>query len=181
MLPVSATYDTHIAQVSGYTEYPEVCALLLDFFYTDECSKIAYYGIEGEDYLIDEVSGGTVSASTEFTKRNGPNTFPISYWIRSWFTSEDTTLANDRRDLLAEYGKMGFQNYLSFTIEQSDFLASSEADLGLYCDDYYVGVVTGNYDLDKTWDEYVKKCEGMKLDQIVEIYQDSYNTFYGLK
>ena len=83
--------------------------------------------------------------------------------------------------LKSNHGKMGFQHYLKFTDEQATELSSLSADLGLYCDDYYVGVVTGNYDLKKTWDEYVKKCEGMNLEKITDIYQSAYNVFYGLE
>ena len=45
------------------------------------------------------------------------------------------------------------------------------ADLGLYCDDYFVGFITGNYDIEKDWDEYVKTCESMKASELTEIYQ----------
>lgn len=181
IVPMGAIYAVDIAAISAYTEYPEVCMLLLDYIYSDEASKVAAYGLEGVDYIID-ANGFLESASTEFTKRNGPTTFPVNVWRRDtdWFKQGETTLAKDRREYDATYGKMGWQNYMKFTSEESDSIAVLGADLGLYCDDYWVNVITGNYDLEKTWDEYVKKCESMNVDKLIELYQNAYNRFYGL-
>jgi len=184
VVPLSSYVSANIAEISAYTEYPEVCMLLLDYFYSVEGSKLAVYGVEGVDYIVDELGQG-ITASTDWTYRNGPNTMPVNYWRRdesnpSTITIK-TTLQKGSSAFCKAGGKVPFQEYLKFTSEQADTLATFTADLGLYCDDYFVGVITGNYDLEKTWDEYVKKCEGMQLDKITEIYQDAYNLYVGIK
>lgn len=179
---VAALYNSGVAFVSANTEYPEVCMLLLDYIYSEEASKVATFGLENVDYVIND-KGVVASASADFGLRYGPTGASVNVWRKDnqWFDLGDTALTKAMEALKTNYGKMGFQNYLKFTDEQSTELSTLSADLGLYCDDYYVGVVTGNYDLEKTWDEYVKKCEGMNLEKITEIYQSAYNVFYGLE
>lgn len=183
LVATSALYNPDIAAISAYTEYPEVCMLLLDYFYSAEASKTAKYGLDGVDYKFDE-SGFAVTASSEWVYGSGPTTLMVNYWDRiesKPAAPKGTTLAQRRTEYCTDYSAFAFQNYLKFTDEQSNTLATLTADLGLYCDDYFVGVITGNYDLEKTWDDYVKKCEGMQLAEITKIYQDAYNVFFGIK
>jgi putative aldouronate transport system substrate-binding protein len=183
LVALSAKYNVDIAAISAYTEYPEVCMLLLDYFYSAEATRVAHYGLEGVDYKLNE-DGSGVTASDSWTYLNGPTTMHVNYWINDESevpAKRGTALAQRRTEYCTDYADYAFQNYLKFTDEQATTLATLTADLGLYCDDYYVGVITGNYDLEKTWDEYVKKCEGMQLDKITEIYQDAYNVYAGIK
>ena len=117
----------------------------------------------------------------EVSITGGPTSILMPRWLRDeWIQPADTTLKKERDELVAEYGKMGWQNYVHFTTEESDQIAVLSTDLGLFCDDYYVGFITGEYDLEKDWDEYVKQCNSMKLDELTDIYQAAYNRYYGL-
>ena len=182
LVATSALYNQGLGAISGYTEYPEICMLLLDYFYSTEATRVAYYGLEGVDYVLDE-DGYGITASSDWVYLSGPTTMTVNYWVNDESqvsAPKGTALAQRRTEYCTVYSSFAFQNYLLFTQEQADTLATLTADLGLYCDDYFVGVITGNYDLDKTWDEYVKNCEAMELDTITQIYQDSYNVFFGL-
>lgn len=174
-------YQPDMGVISAYTEYPEVCMLLLDYLYDDEASKVAYAGIEGTDYIID-ADGLNQAASEAWTKLNGPTTITLSNWTKNtWFPQTGTTLAKAGIEYRAKYSKMGWQNYLKFNTEESEAINVLGADLGLYCDDFYVGVITGNYDLEKDWDAYVANCKSMKVDELTTVYQAAYNRFFGIE
>ena len=79
------------------------------------------------------------------------------------------------------YGRFGWQNYIHLTPEQTEQINVLSTDLGLYCDDYFVGFITGSYDLEKDWDAYIKECESMGVAELTEIYQSAYNTFFGVE
>ena len=182
IIAIGSMYQPDYGAISAYTEYPEICMLLLNYLYDEEASRVARYGLEGVDYKID-ADGLVVSANPEaFSTSNGPTTLgSVPTRAKRWFKQSETKLERDRRELVAEYGVMGWQNYIKMTAEEAEVSNVLSADLGLYCDDFFVGVITGNYDLEKDWDAYVKACNEMGLNELVEIYQNNYNRFYGIK
>lgn len=179
---VGAPYQTGIGSIAANTEYPEVCVLLLDYLFSEDASKVSKWGLEGVDYkVVTEEPWILDRVDPEVSITGGPTSILMPRWLRDeWIQPADTTLKKERDELVAEYGKMGWQNYVHFTTEESDQIAVLSTDLGLFCDDYYVGFITGEYDLEKDWDEYVKQCNSMKLDELTDIYQAAYNRYYGL-
>ena len=180
---LGSDYQTNFGSISAYTEYPEICMLLMDFMYTDEASVISHWGMEGVDFKVTSEEPWTIEKiSDDIPLKQGPTTHPMPKWIREDRVQQAATaLGRTRDELVAEYGKFGWQNYVKLTTEEADEVSVISADLGLYCDDYFVGFITGSYDIEKDWDAYVKTCESMKLKEITEVYQAAYNRFMGVK
>ncbi len=183
--PAGAPYQTAIGAIAGNTKYPEVAFLLMDYLFTEEASRVAYWGIEGVDYKVTDASTWTIESLTlaegyglELTQ----TPMLVPRWNRDeWVQPAATTLSKQIQESATKYGKMAFQNYLHYTTEESDALSTYEAELGGYLDDYFAGFITGTYDLDKDWDAYVAKCNSLGADKVVEIYQAAYNRFYNVK
>ena len=178
---LASDYQVAIGAVSAFTEYPEVCALLLDYMYSEEATMASRWGLEGVDFkwvskdpfVIDPVS-------ENFHPGQGPTSTLAPRWVKSNIVKQPVTkLGKLLEQMKADYGRFGWQNYLHLTTEQADTIAVLGTDLGLYCDDYWVGFITGAYDLEKDWDEYVKQCEKMGAAELTAVYQDAYNTFFG--
>lgn len=55
---IGPRYDEYTANTGYYItsqcENPELTALVLDFIYSEEANKALYFGVEGENYVIDE-------------------------------------------------------------------------------------------------------------------------------
>ena len=98
-----------------------------------------------------------------------------------WIQPATTEMGRALNEIQGAYSQVAFQNYLHFTNEEVDQVNVIAADLGLYLDDHYVGFITGTYDIEKDWDEYVKKCQQMGADELTKIYQTAYNRYYGIE
>lgn len=178
-----ATYQDYFGAISAFTEYPEVCMLLIDYLYSYEASLVSKYGLEGVDYVVTSEEPFVIDSAKpeEWVEGSGPSCFALPRYIRDeWTQPYDTVMTQERADVNAEFAKFAWQNYIKVTTEESDRINVLSTDLGLYCDDYWVGFITGQYDLEKDWDAYVKGCESMGVEELTEIYQSAYNRFYGL-
>jgi len=90
-------------------------------------------------------------------------------------------MRQEHQDIVEEYGVFAWQNYLKFTAEESETINFINADLGKFCDQYFTGFITGEFDIEKDWDKYVKECESMELEELTAIYQTAYNRYFGIK
>ena len=183
MWPAGAPYQTAIGVIANNTKYPEVAFLLMDYLFSEEASRVAYWGIEGVDYTVTDASSWTIeSAVKDFALSRTQTPMLVPRWNRDeWVQPAATKLAQQIQDSSTTYGKMAFQNYLHYTTEESEALSTYEAELGGYLDDYFAGFITGTYDIDKDWNAYVSKCNSLGVDKVLEIYQAAYNRYYNIK
>lgn len=179
-----APYQTNIGAVAASTEYPEVCMLFMDYLFSEEASKAAFWGLEGVDYTVDD----SVKDAWVIEKINqdyGIDTYLtamlVPRWNRDeWIQPASTETSQIILERQTPAAAMAFQNYLKFTNEESETIATIATDLGAYCDQMYVGFITGEYNVETDWDTYVKQVESMKVDELTKIYQAAYNRYYGL-
>lgn len=184
LVTASAPYQVAIGAISAHTKYPEVCMLLLDYLFTEEASQVAYWGIEGVDYTVTDKENWVIECigKNDGYGAHGYKTAMIMpYWNRDeWIQPAGSALAQKVQDVQGVHGEVAFQNYLHFTTDESEEISVLAADLGLYLDDHYVGFITGTYDIETEWDDYVAMCKQLGADRLTEIYQDAYNRYYGI-
>ncbi len=180
---LGADYQQGIGAVSAYTEYPEICVLLLDYMYSEEATMASRWGLEGVDFKYVSKDPFKVESLVDgFTAGYGYTPILAPRWVKaSMVLPADTELRETLAQVKEDYGRFGWQNYLHLTTEQSDKIAELSTDLGLYCDDYWAGFINGTYDLDKDWDAYVKECEKMGAAELTAVYQDAYNVYFGVE
>lgn len=180
-LPQGSDYQIHIGSISAFTKYPEICMLVLDYMYSKEASIVSKYGLEGTDYVVTSEDPWTiVSASESFGLGYGPTPFLTPRYITAdQIMPGATTLTRLAQQKAKETGTFAWQNYVHLTAEDAATLTEINADLGLLCDDYWAGFITGKYDLEKDWDAYVTKCQQLRADEAVEVYQNAYDVFFG--
>lgn len=180
-----APYQTNIGAVAATTKYPEVAMLLIDYLFSEEASQIAFWGIEGVDYTVD-TSFKDAWVITAVNKDYGNadrylTAMLVPRWNRDKWVQPPTTeggrLTAERQQ---PYAKIAFQNYLKFTDEESEKIATIATDLGSYLDQMYIGFITGEYDVESYWDTYVAQVKAMKADELTDVYQTAYNRYYGL-
>lgn len=66
-------------------------------------------------------------------------------------------------------------NLLKFTDDEQYILDNKQADIGLYVLEMEAKFITGATDIDAEWDNYVQTCEQMGLNEVLEVYQASYD------
>lgn len=59
---------------------------------------------------------------------------------------------------------------MSYTAEETETIASLKADLDSYVNQYGAQVITGELDLDASWDDYKSTMETMGAAELYDIY-----------
>jgi len=182
IIPIGAEYQVAIGSISQFTKYPEICMLVLDYMYSKEASIASRYGLEDVDYKVTSEDPWIIESAE-------PEKFGLGYGYTSilaprWITPDlimpkVTTLQRLSAEKVVEAGQMGWQNYVHLTDAQATTLNEINADLGLLCDDYWAGFITGKYDLEKDWDSYVAMCKQLRCEEAVTIYQAAHDVFFG--
>ena len=173
--------------ITDKCEHPEVLVAWADYFYTDEGGMLTYMGIEGKTYkwledgtwewILSPEYGEDITTLRAKSTIQGVVTDPCIQ-PPSWFKMSPTIDADEvylwkYRLLLAEGG---FQfPALSYTEDENNELSIRTTDLNNYISVYTAEIITGQKDLDATWDEYVKQMEKMGAKDIEAIYRASYD------
>lgn len=64
---------------------------------------------------------------------------------------------------------------LKFSDEEQYVIDNKYTDITLYVDEMQAKFITGVADIDAEWDNYVATCEKMGLNEVLEVYQASYD------
>ncbi|MBW7459409.1 ABC transporter substrate-binding protein, partial [Paenibacillus sepulcri] len=65
---------------------------------------------------------------------------------------------------------------LYFTTEQSNEIANLKATIDGQVREMNARFISGDADLNKEWDAYIKRLDSMNLSRYIEIYQEAYDT-----
>jgi putative aldouronate transport system substrate-binding protein len=164
--------SAHFA-ISRDCKNPEAVFCFLDYLYSEEANDLLYFGIEGEDYVIE---GGEKVIDLE--KRNIPD----------WAAKMGNNFGGFPRILLAIHRDMVYPPEVKINNERlrafnrlpllSTFYLADEieaiqlysADLNTYRSEMELSFITGIEDIEK-FDDYVKTVENMGLKELTRVYQ----------
>lgn len=163
----------------------------LDFFYTEEGSMIANYGLEGESYTIEngeikltdlilnagDTNGALMAYKTSLSSIGDPNAgFALTSTaegiaiMKAW-TEDQTALAAMGNNAIYPSG-------VSLTSEELTEASNVLSDIATYVSEAVPGFIMGTKSLDE-WDSYCADLEAMDLAAAVEIYQAAYDRYIG--
>ena len=172
--------------ITDACEHPEILVAWADYFYTDEGGMLTYMGIEGKTYkwledgtwewILSPEYGEDITTLRAKSTIQGVVTDPCIQ-PESWFKMSPTIDADEvylwkYRLKLAE-GGFSFPA-LSYTEDENSDLSIKVTDLNNYISQYIAEVITGQKDLESTWDEYVQQMNRMGAEDVEAIYQASY-------
>ena len=167
----------------------EILLKWLDYWYTQEGSDLANYGVEGVSYNRNE--DGTV----EFTElmTNNPDGLAFNLCMNRYvlfvgsFVNDNTRTAVNYNDKQAESveiwtesagdGAYVYPVAISMTAEESEEFSSAYSDIATYVESQTLGFITGSVPLSE-YDSFCDTIESMGIDDLTEIYQnclDRYN------
>ncbi|MFV0399425.1 MAG: hypothetical protein ACK5LX_02245 [Oscillospiraceae bacterium] len=183
VLPVSTGATPGTLVVTDSCEDPNLVVAWADYNYSEEGGILSWLGVEGETYILNadgtwEWNQGDFKDLTNLRQAaaiQGAANHP-SIQPQLWFTG--TTDANEKllnqiRDRLVEQGAEPFPA-LKYTDADNKTVAAIKNDIDPYVLQYAAQVVTGQKDLDASWEEYVTTLENMGLSQMMEIYNTAF-------
>ena len=177
-------FNPNLYTISATCKNPELAFMYGDFMYSEEASWLVKYGEEGVDFeWKDKEHFQTKSLG------NG-NSYSIlnNCWLREkWApvvlsTDYNADLTQAFYDELTSHKKNTWQNYLSFTQEETDQISMLSTDMATVIDEAFVKFITGegrDIDNDEDWNAYVKQVTDLGLDDLTKVYQAAYDRFYG--
>ena len=170
-------FNPNLFSISATTEYPEICFLLGDYLYSEECSWVMSFGVEGEGFEWIDKENYQVKNLAE------GNSYYLfaNFWKRpEWAQSGTDEVYRKDFQTRVEKSKPAFQNYLTFTTEENDVNAALMTDISSVIDEHFVQFITGSIDLnDETWNAYVSLVESIGVEELTEVYQAAYDRYYG--
>lgn len=170
-------------------KHPEATMRWIDYFYSDEGSKLMFMGIEGETYEVTD-EGDYVYMDQI---RNSEEGLTLDQEVAKYLTwvvgvpailkeeyfqgSEKHPTALESAENLEPYLIDEHWPAFLYTNEENRKLTSLENDIHKYVDEMRDLFISGKEDIDEKWDEYVEKIEQMKLEEYLEIVNAAYDRF----
>lgn len=166
----------------------EILMKWLDYWYTEDGSILANYGIEGETFDYD-ADGNPVLGELMV---NNPDGLALTLCMNRYtlfvgsFVNDNTRTQVNYTPKQAECvavwseddgdGAYVYPQNVSLTTEESDKFNSSYNDIATYVASETLGFITGSVPLTE-YDNFCKTIESMGIDELIAVYQDALNRY----
>ena len=166
---------------------------LVDYIFSDEGTLLFNYGVEGEAFryndsgepewteLVTEYAGGTTTAAMIYATGTPAEYLPGVYDSHKFDYGYDDAMRDvEEMILTASTGEYDYPIGADNRISSEDLLKAAGllSDLNTYVSTTVLSWIHGQSELnDETWQTYVDTCYDMNLQDIIDIYQDGYDTF----
>lgn len=168
---------------------PDLLIKTLDWCFTEPGINLCNYGIQGISYGMDD--SGNAVWSTNVTE-NPDTTFRMalvnytmtglpSIWDEERYWSEiydEAAYAAVDLWMNADNDKAcDLPGAMFYTTEESAVYATKITDVETYANQYILTCITGEADIDATWDEYVEKVWSLGLQDCIDATQNAYERY----
>ena len=179
-------------------ENPELAFRVGDSMFNQEISLVARYGIEGEHWSRPQQ--GDVSAYDGYpvTHRQDVNIWTLpqnAHWrhVNPTFSYDTAQGEVWNGDDMAPVRRIGlivpkyqaarpkdgtFVPALFYTEEEVDQISEIQATLKSYVKESKTRFITGDMDIEKEWDSYLKELDNIGLAQYLKVVQGAYDRMY---
>ena len=170
---------------------PDLLIKTLDWCFTEPGINLCNYGIEGISYEMDD--SGKAAWSTNVTE-NPDTTFRMalvtytmtglpSIWDEERYWSEIyDEAAYEAAELWmnADNDKAyDLPGALFYTTDESTVYATKVSDVETFANQYILSTITGEQDVDATWENYVDKLYSLGLQECIDVQQAAYERYLG--
>jgi putative aldouronate transport system substrate-binding protein len=171
--------------ISSLNKNPEVAVRWVDYFYSDEGSLFARYGIEGETYtkktdgtpvIMDKIakdSRGFMTALGEINLVPGGGFPHLMNEKTEGIVSSDKT--KEAAKVLEPFLPKTIYPAPIFDRETSDRLMVLKQDIDKFKDETVTKFILGELSFDK-WDEYVNTLKKIGIEELEKTYQKAFDT-----
>ncbi len=180
--------DNDTVSVSYTCDKPELAVAWMDFWYSEAGANMYNYGVEGVSFEV-------VDGEPQFTDLIINNEFDLTVaaYTRMWTPYGSLTgiyspgrVNEFLSDLQAECwevwsastdGLYAIPTGISYTALESEEKSGLETDIQTCVDENVILFVTGVYPMSQ-WDSFIDQLYTLKLDRLMEIYQDALDRYY---
>lgn len=162
----------------------------VDWDYAENLEDASEYvaGVEGFDLSIiaynDSVFWGGSEAQNASWLQTGP--FVRQYAIANGLANQAGNIDKYKAELnatLTLYQTSGHNPkevapVMNYTADESDEIGDIANSLINYVNEFKAGVLSGNIDIDKEWDAYLKEVDKIGIDAWLEVVQNVYDRMY---
>ncbi|MDP4152550.1 MAG: ABC transporter substrate-binding protein [Bacillota bacterium] len=177
-------------------QYPEATARWMDYWYGEEGSKLFYLGVEGVSF--EKTSDGKYQFIPDKIKIKPGSTYdqtvakfspyagggsPVIALSKYFQGAEMLPVPAKAAQDMQKYAPKELWGYFNYTDEESEELASLEADMFKgYYDNIVPKFISGDTPLnDQTWNDYVAQFDKLNLKRLMEIYNTGYDRYKNMK
>lgn len=169
-------------------KYPEVALRVWDYFFSEEGSSLYWMGTE-DNYTWNEdrtswtwnLKGGQTIEEIRAEKTLQTSSLFASKFSHNWFkqVGGSESVANEGRNIMGtqygDYLRSAVPSWIQYesgvALERSILLA----DINLYVDECLAKFITGEMDIEKDWDAFMKQCETLEVDEVLRMTQEAYD------
>ncbi len=187
--PITSGISVGALCITDACEHPELIVAWADQLYSEEGGILAWLGVEGETYRINDdgtwtwITDGSHGDNTSVVRASstlqGTNYHP-SVQPQLWYTGmsaevdAEEVYLNEQREKLNSISADP-RPPMSYSDEDSKERATLKTDLDNYISQYTAKVITGELNLEDSWEEYIATMNQMGAERLEEIYQNTYN------
>ncbi|PAV31194.1 ABC transporter substrate-binding protein [Virgibacillus profundi] len=174
--------------ITSENEHPEATMRWIDYFYGDEGSKLAFMGIEGETYEVND-DGEYVYMDHI---RNSDEGLTLDQEVAKYLTwvggipailkkdyfqgSEKSPSSLEAADKIEPYIIDEVWGSFTYTAEENNKLSALSADIEKYVDEMLDKFISGDVPLSE-WENYVQTIKDMGLDEYMEIQNTAFERY----
>lgn len=167
--------------ITDACEHPEIIIAWADYLYTEEGGRVVRLGVEGDSYTVN-ADGTWAWIPDKYTEPTYQCTLMGSAQVPYrqpdlYNNSSDPVARHDAMEMYGEDGLFSKGTVLPALIlneEENEVASVLLTDIRNYVDIYSAQVVSGEVDLEATWNEFQAKLEQMGVDELIKIYQAAY-------
>lgn len=170
--------------ISSTSKNKEAAIRYMDFWFSEEGSRLINYGIEGVTYDMvdgvptfkDEILKNTEKSVLAQIQEYGAQD-DIAY--SQDFAYEEQWLSAEAKDGMAMYEQYLTEQFptLSYTKEEKSELDDIMGNIKTYVDEISQKYVFGSLDASAHHDEFISTLKSMKIDRAIEIQQTAYDRY----
>lgn len=193
--------------INSECENPERLLMALDWLLSEEVSIAYAYGWEkdtnpeypgyghvaewnGNELTVrwegpngpDDVVEGYETQGQFRLNQIGPNFEKLPVYKAYTLVPEEGTLDawfKEELQKVQPYFTVSYPSGVKFTAEENNELSLLETDLRSYKAEMETKMITGELDIDATWDSWIEGLEARGMSRYVEIYQTAYDRYMG--
>ena len=165
--------------ITDKCKYPDIAVAWADQWYSEEGGRLAWMGVEGETYKINEDGSwdwilgkygdlGTLRANASIQGSAQHPSVQPEIWMKN-VSDKNELKVNKERSKIVEVGAKSFPT-LHYSDADNKKVANITADIDPYVSQYIAEIVTGRQELDESWDTYIDTLQKMGLDELMTIY-----------
>jgi putative aldouronate transport system substrate-binding protein len=172
--------------ITDACEVPEVLVAWADQLYSEEGGILAWMGVEGKTYKVNDDGTWEWIVGTEYgediSKVRAAHTFygvtpalQPDYWYTGMSANgdPDEVYLNGERQKVAQKGAIPLP-MMNYSESVNKEIATLKTTIDDYIDQYTAQVVTGELDLDSSWDTYLSTMNAMGAERLEELYKEVY-------